>query len=85
MKMRSEEEVNEAEKRAFDIAWWKHDGMIIEKSGYSGNSDARARIEREIGMEDLEETLSDFGYGMIMGRLETMRWVQGFNWGFLDT
>jgi len=85
MEMRSEEEVNEAEKRAREIAWWNRDGMIKQNEGVSGNPESRARIEREISMEELEETFTDFGWGMILGRLETLRWVQGDDWGNCNT
>ena len=85
MEMRSEEEVNEAEKRANNIAWGNRDGGIIKNRGHSGNPESRARIEREVGMTELEKTFTDFGWGVMMGRLETLRWVQGDDWGNCDT
>ena len=42
------------------------------------------RVEKKYGKKNLI-IQSDFDWGMLNGRLETLRWVMGEDWGILDT
>lgn len=42
------------------------------------------RVEKKYGKKNLNIN-SDFEWGMLNGRLETLRWVMGEDWGILDT
>lgn len=42
------------------------------------------KVERKYGKKNLGP-YSDFDWAMLNGRLETLRWVMGEDWGILDT
>ena len=44
----------------------------------------RQRVEAEYEPEELPP-YSDFEWGMLNGKLATLRWVLGEEWDFLDT
>jgi hypothetical protein len=50
-----------------------------------GDPESSSRIEEEVGLEELEETFTDIGWGKALGRLETLRWVLGGEWGEIST
>jgi hypothetical protein len=45
---------------------------------------ARQRIEQQYPIAELPP-YSDYEWGMLNGRLSTLRWVLGKEWDFLDT
>jgi len=57
--------------------------FITEKS-WKECLKAGKRIEKKYGKKNLI-VHSDFDWGITNGRLETLRWVMGEDWGILDT
>ncbi len=56
-----------------------------KKSGYiKGGIKAAKEMEKEYGKKNLGP-YSEMEWGMLNGRLETLRWVLGEDWGMLDT
>jgi hypothetical protein len=51
---------------------------------FRGMMAARARVQAKFGVDNLGP-YSDFEWGMINGKLSTLRWVLGDEWDFLDT
>ena len=57
---------------------------FITEEGWEVAKKVAKRIEKEYGKKNLGP-YSDFEWGMLNGRLETLRWVMGEDWGILDT
>lgn len=57
--------------------------FITEKS-WKACIKAGKKVERKYGKKNLGP-YSDFDWGMLNGRLETLRWVMGEDWDQLDT
>lgn len=49
-----------------------------------GGIKAAKKMEKKYGKKNLGP-YTKFEWGMLNGRLETLRWVLGDDWGFLDT
>lgn len=57
---------------------------ITTEKGWKDVQKVAKRIEKKYGKKNLGP-YSDFDWGMLNGRLETLRWVMGEDWGILDT
>jgi hypothetical protein len=57
---------------------------FVTEEGWKLGQKAAKRIEKKYGKKNLI-IHSDFDWGMLNGRLETLRWVMGEDWGILDT
>ena len=92
--MRKKAEVQKAEQVAFDLLWYvRHktwpmpegtpDDIIVTANGKA------TQIEATADPEYLADLLrKEMEYGMLVGRLTTLRWVLGMDWdeeGILDT
>ncbi|SDN41877.1 PIN domain-containing protein [Geodermatophilus sp. DSM 45219] len=77
---RSLDEILAAEQRFFDLIWYQRSINYMEPVGES----ARRRIEQQYEAGELPP-YDDFGWGMLNGKLSTLRWVLGSEWDFLDT
>ena len=56
----------------------------ITEKGWKDAQKAAKRVEKKYGKKNLI-IHSGFDWGMLNGRLETLRWVMGEDWGILDT
>jgi hypothetical protein len=77
---RSLDEILAAEQRFFDLIWYQRSTRYKEPAGQS----ARWRIEQQYEASELPP-YDDFEWGMLNGKLSTLRWVLGSEWDFLDT
>lgn len=92
--MRKKAEVQKAEQVAFDLLWyvrhktWEMPAATPDDIIAAANKKA-AEIEATGEPEYLADLLKmDVEYGMLVGRLTTLRWVLGMEWdehGILDT
>jgi hypothetical protein len=57
---------------------------VIQKDIWEGATKAAADVEKRLGVENLGPW-DDFEWGMINGKLSTVRWVLGDDWDMLDT
>jgi predicted nucleic acid-binding protein len=87
-------EILEAEQEFFDRIWYERSMLhtLRYESGdregtteeqYLVSKDAQARFLAR--RPDLRLCEDDFEWGMWNGKLSTLRWVLGSEWGFLDT
>jgi hypothetical protein len=94
MNMRRKSEVQKAEQAAFDLLWyirhktWEMPQGTPDDIIAAANAKA-AQIEATAEPEYLADLLRmDVEYGMLVGRLSTLRWALGMDWdddGILDT
>jgi hypothetical protein len=77
---RSLDEILAAEQRFFDLIWYQRSTKYKEPAGQG----ARWRIEQQYEASELPP-YDDFEWGMLNGKLSTLRWVLGSEWDFLDT
>lgn len=57
---------------------------VTSKDIWESAKKSAEELEKKYGIENLGP-YSDFDWGMMNGRLETLRWVLGDDWGNLDT
>lgn len=93
--MRTKVEIMEAEKEFFDRVWYNRKlvmlGSIREGREELPSEEIMDGMTR--GMRECEETYGgadnlvydDFEWGMVNGKLSTLRWVLGDEWDMLDT
>lgn len=91
---RNIQEILEAEEEFFDKVWYgRH--KLLEKMVESGRQKvdpviwqdaltAAKKIEQKYGKDHLG-TWDDFEWGMLSGKLSTLRWVSGEGWDMLDS
>ena len=91
---RSKDEILEAEEEIFSKVWYgRH--KLIESAVESGKQKVAPeiwqkalktakKIEEEYGKEQLG-SWDDFEWGILSGKLSTLRWVSGDEWDMLDT
>ena len=60
-----------------------HPEVVVDKI-WEGASAAAKRTEEEVGLDNLGPR-DDFEWGMINGKLSSLRWVLGDEWDMLDT
>jgi hypothetical protein len=90
--MRTEEEISEAELEFYEKVWYgRHRSLEDKPSMSKADRDIRqeadkvaAELEEKYGIEELGPK-SDFGWGMLSGKLSALRWVLGDEWDMLDT
>ena len=97
--MRTKKEIEKEAQIAEDKVWYdRHQSLMekvypkelkenpkSEKAGYiKGGIEAAKKMEKEYGKKNLSP-YSEFDWGMLNGRLETLRWILGEEWGMLDT
>lgn len=92
--MRRKSEVQEAERKCFDLLWyvrhktWEMPEGTPEDIVAKANAKA-AEMEATTDKEYLAHLLEmDVEYGMLVGRITTLRWMLGMDWdeeGILDT
>jgi hypothetical protein len=90
------DEIVEAESELFDRIWYNrslsHDyqlgetGDAVERQRHADIAGpGRRRVEARFGGRDKLGPYTDFGWGMLNGKLSALRWVLGSEWDFLDT
>jgi hypothetical protein len=62
----------------------KYNPNITSKETYDIARKAAKQIEKKYGINNLGP-YADFEWGMINGKLSTLRWIIGFEWDMLDT
>lgn len=86
--MRGPDEMSEAEERYRKIIWWNDHMARMENPESKGYASVAERqraveiarsVEKEIGMDDLD--LGAVEYGVALGKLDTVRWISGHDWG----
>ena len=93
--MRKKIEIEEEEAIACDKVWYdRHqvgmqDIYLKEKNPevikcIKGGIKAAKKMEKKYGKKNMGP-YTKYEWGRINGRLETLRWVLGDEWGFLDT
>lgn len=90
--MRNEKEIKTAEKEHFDKVWYsRHCALLIAGELETAPESIRNRamqaakeIEDYYGVENLG-SLDDFEWGVLCGKLSTLRWVLGDEWDNLDS
>lgn len=75
-------EIDIVEKETFPVT--NHEKRPIQRDMWEGALASAARVEEEYGLENLGPW-DDFEWGMINGKLSSLRWVLGSDWDFLDT
>ncbi len=91
---RSEAEILEALEELFDKVWYDRHSLLrdaiedgrttVDPEIWKGALRAAERVERQYG-EDQLGPWTDFDWGMLNGKLSTLRWVLGDDWDLLDT
>lgn len=93
--MRKKKEILEEESITLDKVWYvRHqvgvqNAYLKEKNPavikcIKGGIKAAKQMEKKYGKKNLG-TYTNFEWGMLNGRLETLRWALGEDWGDLDT
>ncbi len=84
-KMRSEQEIQDAEHEFFEKVWYgRSDPDRIEEGEIKEAAiKAKAKILKKYGKNNLP--YEPFEWGMTTGKLSALRWVLGSEWDFLDT
>lgn len=93
--MRKIKEVSEEESVAMDKVWYDRHQLGMQKKYLKekspdalkcikGGIKAAKEMEKKYGKKNLGP-YTKFEWGMLNGRLETLRWVLGDDWGDLDT
>jgi hypothetical protein len=92
--MRKKAEVEKAQQASFDLLWYvRHKKRGVPEGTpqdiIDAAEEAAKRIEQNADPEYLQMLLTDrVGYGMLLGRISTLRWLGGMEWdqsGILDT
>lgn len=93
--MRKIKQIAEAEREMMDKVWYDRHQMCME-SIYPKEKDPEVRKNYEEGDKHAKEMEEKFGksnlgpytefeWGMLNGKLSTLRWVMGEDWDILDT
>jgi hypothetical protein len=80
---RSAEEIRKAEEKLFDQIWYDRQTRSGLDATHIGQK-AVTRIEQKYPASELGPW-DDFEWGMINGKLSSLRWVLGHEWDMLDT
>lgn len=94
LEARSLEEISEVEEELYEKAWYDRHKML-ESAVESGRSEvdpeiwekalkAAKEVEKKYGKNQLGP-YSDFEWGMLLGKLSSLRWVLGDEWDNCDT
>lgn len=94
-RMRTPDEIQEAEREMYERRWYDHHILLIQKAmprddGPEGTKiltkagEAADRIEATYGKESLQP-MTDFEWGVLSGRHYALRWVLGDEWENGDT
>jgi hypothetical protein len=93
--MRTQSEIISAEEEMFERVWYERK-LMLEEAIRNGDRvappddilkvmrEATAKVEARYGIENLGP-YDEFEWGMVNGKLSTLRWVPGDEWDFLDT
>ncbi len=93
-KLRSKDEILEAEGEFFDKVWYgRHKLLKLKVESGQQEVDPEiwqtalkgAQIAEEIYGKEQLGSWDDFEWGMLNGKLSTLRWVLGDEWDMLDT
>ncbi len=94
LEWRSKDEILEAEGEFFDKVWYgRHKLLELMVEAGQQNVDpeiwqaalkAAQKVEEKYGKEQLG-SWDDFEWGMLSGKLSTLRWVSGDEWDMLDS
>jgi hypothetical protein len=83
--MRSEQEIESAERRIGERVWYERHLTLRKRGHISEGADAAAAAIRQRVGEDELGPYSDFEWGFISGKLSALRWVLGDDWDSLDS
>ena len=88
--MRSEKELFKALEEIESKAWYNRNKMLQDKGKISREQmpsviKAERALEKKYGFDNLNRDYDDFEWGELMGKLQTIRWVLGCDWGNCST
>ncbi|MCF6743545.1 restriction endonuclease [Blastococcus sp. KM273128] len=90
--LRSIADIMTAENEMFEKVWYGRKpqdgdfGRPVPEEILAGMRKAMADAEAKYGKDELMRHMeSDFAWGMLSGKLSTLRWVLGEDWDMLDT
>lgn len=97
--MRKIKQIEEEAQITEDKIWYDRHQMMMEKvypkelkknpkSEMSKNIKGAIKVAKEMGKKYGKKNLgpyTEMDWGMLNGRLETLRWIFGEDWGMLDT
>jgi hypothetical protein len=83
--MRTEQEIEAAERRIGDRIWYERHVTLRERGQISEVAEAAAAAVREGLREDELGPYSDFEWGFLSVKLSALRWVLGDEWDSLDS
>jgi len=84
--IRKEEELFKAVREFEAKVWFNRSQMSKDKGLISRDQmpdviKAEREFEKEYGYEEMNKEYTDFEWGELMGKLQTIRWVLGCDWG----
>lgn len=88
--IRKEKELFEALEEIEAKVWHNRSRMckakgLISKKQMPSVIKAERNYEKKYGFEEMNKKYSDVDWGELMGKLQTIRWVLGCDWGNRDT
>ncbi|MFZ3011862.1 MAG: hypothetical protein WA060_02615 [Minisyncoccia bacterium] len=94
-KMRKKDEIETEANIAWNKVWYDRHQVGMQKrypkeknpesrKAYEQGEKVAKKLEKKYGKKNLGP-YTKFEWGMLNGRLETLNWVLGEDWGMLDT
>jgi hypothetical protein len=91
--MRKKEEIKKAEQECFDKVWYNRHCMLVQSGTFEERKTpedikkkafaAANMLEEKYGDELV--SMSDVDWGILLGKLSTLRWIMGDEWDNLDS
>ena len=82
----NEKELFEALEEIEAKAWYNRNKKMQQSGGIKreqmpGVIKTERELEKKFGFDNLNKDYDDFEWGNLMGKLETLRWILGCEWG----